>query len=242
MKVLVWAREPATGEGACRRIRDRRQQGGFLRAMRRALAAHAAGRRHARHRNAEDLARMKPTALLVNTSRAPLIEPNALVDALRAGRPGMAAIDVYRKGAAARRQRSAADDGQRGLHAAYRLRLARRIRNPVQRHLRPDRGLCRGRADQCRQSGRDVRATRADMRKPARRPARINRNQRDQRFLCAAVGHLVGGLLDGFLGVAEAFWPLPLASWIAPSPCTSRRRWLRRCSAWPCRSLRWRCP
>jgi D-3-phosphoglycerate dehydrogenase len=42
-----------------------------------------------------DLACMKPTALLVNTSRAPLIEPGALVDALRAGRPGMAAIDVY---------------------------------------------------------------------------------------------------------------------------------------------------
>ena len=42
-----------------------------------------------------DLARMKPTALLVNTSRAPLIEPGALVGALRAGRPGMAAVDVY---------------------------------------------------------------------------------------------------------------------------------------------------
>ena len=44
---------------------------------------------------AADLARMKPTALLVNTSRAGLIEPDALVNALRAGRPGMAAIDVY---------------------------------------------------------------------------------------------------------------------------------------------------
>jgi D-3-phosphoglycerate dehydrogenase len=44
---------------------------------------------------ASNLARMKPTALLVNTSRAPLIAPNALVDALRAGRPGMAAVDVY---------------------------------------------------------------------------------------------------------------------------------------------------
>jgi D-3-phosphoglycerate dehydrogenase len=42
-----------------------------------------------------DLARMKPTALLVNTSRAGLIEPGALVNALRAGRPGMAAIDVF---------------------------------------------------------------------------------------------------------------------------------------------------
>lgn len=46
---------------------------------------------------AEDLARMKPTALLVNTSRAGLIEPNALVNALRAGRPAMAAVDVYEK-------------------------------------------------------------------------------------------------------------------------------------------------
>jgi D-3-phosphoglycerate dehydrogenase len=44
---------------------------------------------------AADLARMKPSGLLVNTSRAPLIEPGALVDALRAGRPGMAAVDVY---------------------------------------------------------------------------------------------------------------------------------------------------
>ncbi len=44
---------------------------------------------------AGDLARMKPTALLVNTSRAPLIEPGALVAALQQGRPGMAAVDVY---------------------------------------------------------------------------------------------------------------------------------------------------
>ena len=44
---------------------------------------------------ADDLARMKPTALLVNTSRAPLIEPGALVAALKSGRPGMAAVDVY---------------------------------------------------------------------------------------------------------------------------------------------------
>jgi D-3-phosphoglycerate dehydrogenase len=42
-----------------------------------------------------DLARMKPTALLVNTSRAGLIEPGALVGALRAGRPGLAAVDVF---------------------------------------------------------------------------------------------------------------------------------------------------
>ncbi len=42
-----------------------------------------------------DLARMKPTALIVNTSRAGLIEPGALEKALRAGRPGMAAVDVF---------------------------------------------------------------------------------------------------------------------------------------------------
>jgi D-3-phosphoglycerate dehydrogenase / 2-oxoglutarate reductase len=44
---------------------------------------------------AADLARMKPTALIVNTSRAPLIEPGALAAALQAGRPGMAAVDVF---------------------------------------------------------------------------------------------------------------------------------------------------
>lgn len=44
---------------------------------------------------AADLATMKPTALVVNTSRAGLIEPGALADALQAGRPGMAAVDVY---------------------------------------------------------------------------------------------------------------------------------------------------
>jgi len=44
---------------------------------------------------ADDLSHMKPTALLVNTSRAPLIETGALEAALAAGRPGMVAVDVY---------------------------------------------------------------------------------------------------------------------------------------------------
>lgn len=43
----------------------------------------------------EDLSRMKPTALLVNTSRAELIEEGALVAGLNRGRPGMAAVDVF---------------------------------------------------------------------------------------------------------------------------------------------------
>jgi D-3-phosphoglycerate dehydrogenase len=45
--------------------------------------------------SAADLALMKPDSLLVNTSRAGLIEPGALARALLAGRPGMAAVDVF---------------------------------------------------------------------------------------------------------------------------------------------------
>ena len=44
---------------------------------------------------ASHLALMKPTAILVNTARAPLIEPGALAAALKAGRPGKAAVDVF---------------------------------------------------------------------------------------------------------------------------------------------------
>jgi len=42
-----------------------------------------------------DLARMKPTALIVNTSRGPIIEEGALVRALKEGRPGYGAVDVF---------------------------------------------------------------------------------------------------------------------------------------------------
>jgi len=43
----------------------------------------------------DDLARMKPTALFVNVARAELVAPGALLDALKKGRPGYAAMDVY---------------------------------------------------------------------------------------------------------------------------------------------------
>jgi D-3-phosphoglycerate dehydrogenase len=43
----------------------------------------------------DDLSMMKPTALIVNTSRAELIQPDALVAGLNRGRPGLAAIDVF---------------------------------------------------------------------------------------------------------------------------------------------------
>jgi D-3-phosphoglycerate dehydrogenase len=42
-----------------------------------------------------DLQSMKPSALFVNTSRAELVEPDALIKALNGGRPGLAAIDVF---------------------------------------------------------------------------------------------------------------------------------------------------
>lgn len=46
---------------------------------------------------ADDLGQMKPASLLINTSRAELVAPGALVEALRAGRPGLAAIDVFER-------------------------------------------------------------------------------------------------------------------------------------------------
>ena len=46
---------------------------------------------------AADLARMKPTALFVNVARAELVAPGAMLDALKKGRPGYAAVDVYEK-------------------------------------------------------------------------------------------------------------------------------------------------
>ena len=95
MKVQVWASEDS---------RKRAQQDGFIVPTNKeeffstcdVISLHM--RLHPATRGivtAEDLSLMKPTALMVNTSRAPLIEPDALVNALRSGRPGMAAVDVY---------------------------------------------------------------------------------------------------------------------------------------------------
>jgi D-3-phosphoglycerate dehydrogenase len=95
MKVLIWASEPS---------RARAAEDGFTVAGSKqaffedcdVLSLHM--RLYEPTRGivtAGDLAQMKPTALLVNTSRAPLIEPGALAAALEAGHPGMAAIDVY---------------------------------------------------------------------------------------------------------------------------------------------------
>jgi D-3-phosphoglycerate dehydrogenase / 2-oxoglutarate reductase len=97
MKVLVWAREPALAKARADGYETAASKAAFFEQsdvislhMRLVDATRGIVK-------ADDLARMKPTAILVNTSRAPLIEPNALVNALRAGRPGFAAVDVFEK-------------------------------------------------------------------------------------------------------------------------------------------------
>src|SRR6266446_7014694 len=88
MKVLVWAREAS-------RLRAREDGHAVAESKEAFFAECDVISLHMRLIEAtrgivtaRDLARMKPTALIVNTSRAPLIEPGALVNALKAGRPG----------------------------------------------------------------------------------------------------------------------------------------------------------
>jgi D-3-phosphoglycerate dehydrogenase / 2-oxoglutarate reductase len=95
MDIMVWAREAS---------RERARREGFAVAQSKGaffeqcdvVSLHMRLVDATRHIvTADDLARMKPTAVLVNTSRAALIEPGALVAALQGGRPGFAAVDVY---------------------------------------------------------------------------------------------------------------------------------------------------
>ena len=95
MKVLVWAREAS---------RDRARHDGYAVAASREAFYEQSDvvSLHMRLVPATrgsvtpaDLQRMKPDSVLVNTSRAGLIEPGALVNALRSGPPGMAAVDVF---------------------------------------------------------------------------------------------------------------------------------------------------
>ena len=97
MRVLVWAREKALAQARADGYEAADSKAAFFEQCD-VLSLHMRLVDATRGIvTAADLARMKPSALLVNTSRAPLIEPNALVNALRAGRPGMAAVDVYEK-------------------------------------------------------------------------------------------------------------------------------------------------
>jgi D-3-phosphoglycerate dehydrogenase / 2-oxoglutarate reductase len=95
MNVVIWGREAS---------RDKARADGYLAAPSRAdfFAASDVLSLHLRLNDAtrgivtlEDLSHMKPTSVLVNTSRAELIEPDALLTALNRGKPGLAAIDVF---------------------------------------------------------------------------------------------------------------------------------------------------
>lgn len=95
MRVLVWGRQGSL---------DRARENGYAVAVSRedffsecdVLAVHLPLNDQTRGIvTADDLARMKPTALFVNTSRAGIVAPGALVAALESGRPGSAAIDVF---------------------------------------------------------------------------------------------------------------------------------------------------
>ncbi len=95
MHVMVWGSEAS---------RERARADGHATAVSRevffetsdVLSVHLRLSESTRHIiGSQDLARMKPTALFVNTSRAELVEDGALVSALNRGRPGMAAVDVF---------------------------------------------------------------------------------------------------------------------------------------------------
>ena len=89
MKVLVWARQASLQRALDDGYTVARSKGAFFESCD-VISLHMRLVKETQGivtRN--DLSRMNPTALLVNTSRAPLIEPGALVDALRRGRPGI---------------------------------------------------------------------------------------------------------------------------------------------------------
>ena len=95
MKVLVWGRTPSRERAVLDGFEAAAEKSEFF-ARADVLSLHLRLVDETRGVvRLDDLARMKPSALLVNTSRAELIEPDALIGALNRGRPGMAAIDVF---------------------------------------------------------------------------------------------------------------------------------------------------
>jgi D-3-phosphoglycerate dehydrogenase / 2-oxoglutarate reductase len=94
-RVICWGREGSTGRAKAAGFEVARSREEFF-AEADILSLHLPLNKDTRGIvTREDLARMKPTALIVNASRAGLIAKDALADALRSGRPGMAAVDVY---------------------------------------------------------------------------------------------------------------------------------------------------
>ncbi len=95
MKVLVWAREASLARARADGYAAARSKEAFFEESD-VISLHLRLIDATRGIvSAADLARMNPTALMVNTSRAGLIEAGALEQALKLGRPGMAAVDVF---------------------------------------------------------------------------------------------------------------------------------------------------
>jgi D-3-phosphoglycerate dehydrogenase len=95
MNVLVWAREESLGRARLDGHATAGSKAEFFQTCD-IISLHMRLVPATRHIvQAADLARMKPSSIFVNTSRAPLIEPGALVVALDRGRPGFAAVDVF---------------------------------------------------------------------------------------------------------------------------------------------------
>lgn len=96
-RVLCWGREGSTGRAKAAGLEVARNREEFF-GEADIVSLHLPLNKDTRGIvTREDLARMKPTALIVNASRAGLIADGALLEALKAGRPGMAAVDVYEK-------------------------------------------------------------------------------------------------------------------------------------------------
>lgn len=95
MNILCWGREASTARARADGLSIATSRAAFF-AECDVLSLHLPLRNETRGGiTAADLALMKPTALLVNTSRAGIIESGALVNALKNGRPGYAALDVF---------------------------------------------------------------------------------------------------------------------------------------------------
>jgi D-3-phosphoglycerate dehydrogenase len=95
MHVVCWGREGSTARARAEGFEVAASRAAFFENAD-VLSLHLPGNHETRGIiTADDLARMKPTALLVNTSRAPIIADGALLAALQRGRPGYAAVDVY---------------------------------------------------------------------------------------------------------------------------------------------------
>lgn len=96
-RVICWGREGSTGRAKAAGFEVAKSREAFF-AEADIISLHLPLNNETRGIvSADDLGRMKPTALIVNASRSGLIAKGALLTALKAGRPGFAAVDVYDK-------------------------------------------------------------------------------------------------------------------------------------------------